>query len=136
MSIEAAFASLLTDNTLVGLCTGGIAMVMAPQNTQQAPPYLVWTPSSGVPQRPIAAQGAGGMTLLATRIQCDVYARTVAEVLAIQAALNAAVEFKYGTIGGVRIVSCVRALLGPWGKDVESRLLYRSVDYMVTHYDD
>lgn len=141
MSVEQVIEALV--GVVAGVCVnsgiaaivgGQVAMVELPQSDPgTAYPALVWTPFSGVAIYPINA--SSGPQLKRSRVQFSALARDPLVVVNLQAAVAAAVNFQRGVIGGVRVVSILHELDGPWSKDTPTRLFERPVDYMVTFYE-
>ncbi len=100
-----------------------------PQNS--AMPVISYQLVSSVEVLPINA--AAGGTLLRSRVQVTVMARTYTEVKAVQEAVRQALLFQSGLIAGVRVNGIVRDLIGPDDIDLELGLYMQPVDYMLVH---
>lgn len=100
-----------------------------PQNS--AMPVISYQLVSSVEVLPINA--AAGGTLLRSRVQVTVMARTYTEVKAVHEAVRQALLFQSGLIAGVRVNGITRDLIGPDDIDLELGLYMQPVDYMLVH---
>lgn len=125
--------SLLNVSGVTGAVASGVKLAMFALPESPVYPAVVYEAISGVPIEPINAS-AGGQ-LMQTRVQVTAISRVTEDIATIHAAIRAALEYKSGVYAGVRVVSIVRELVGPFSGDPQMRLFEQPVDYMVMFYD-
>lgn len=130
MSAETIVRDLIAVPGVTALIGTRCAMVQLPQGVIY--PALVYETITDVPQDPIGA--ADRDVMMRARVQITAFARTLPEVIAVHDAVRAALEYRYGEVGGERIVSVTRAVLGPYERDQTAQLFARPVDYIVVYY--
>jgi hypothetical protein len=108
-----------------------------PQNTLS--PMCAYELVSGIEILPITANAGG--TLIKSRVQVTVLAKTFFEVKTLHEAIRKAVLFKSGSFAftapapvvTVRVVGITRDLIGPDTRDDDLGLYIQNVDYMLIH---
>jgi hypothetical protein len=131
MKPEAVTSTLLNVGAITAIVGNRIALAQLPENS--AYPALVYNVISDVPMPPINAQAGG--TLVQCRMQITALARTLSDVKSILEAVRQAMNYRSGTIASTTVVSIVRVMATPYGKDDEASVFYQSADYMITYYE-
>lgn len=96
-------------------------------------PAIVIETVSGTLEAPINA--TAGMQLMQTRVQVTALSRSAVECKQILEQVRIACEFQSGLIAGVRVISIVRAGIGPDHKNDDMSVYLQSHDYMLTFYE-
>jgi hypothetical protein len=130
MSAEAVAAALLGVPSITSQLAQVPALIRLPQGASY--PAVIYDVTGG-PVSPINA--AAGAQLMHARIQVTVLARDLTALIAVHAAVRAALEFQSGVIGGARVVSVLRDLVGPGDEDQDAKVFMRPVDYTMFFYD-
>ena len=106
-----------------------------PQNT--ASPMVAYELVSGQEILPITANAGG--TLVSSRVQVTVLAKTFMDCKVVQEAIRKAVLFQSGSFVftspavTVRVIGITRDQIGPDTRDDELGLYMQSIDYKVIH---
>jgi len=96
-------------------------------------PALVVEHVSTVPLPTLDAQAGYG--LMQARIQVTGLAANYPAVKTLLDAVVTACNHQRGLIGGVRVASAVRVLIGPDLRDDDRSVFYQSVDFVVIHQE-
>lgn len=136
MRAELVIQRLISSNSgVTALVAARLYPGRIPQNTLS--PMVSYELVSGVEILPITANAGG--TLIASRIQVTVLAKTFADVKAVQEAIRKAVLFQSGLFTfttpavSVRVIGITRELIGPDTRDDDLGLYMQHVDYRVLH---
>jgi len=76
-----------------------------------------------------------GDTVVRSRIETEVIAKSYADQEAITDAIRLACNYQRGLLDGVRVISILREFVGPDEENPETKLYSKSTDWLVTHYE-
>jgi hypothetical protein len=132
MSAEKVIKSLLgADATVAALVNGRIWPGTVPLNSPM--PVIAYNHISSVSKTMVSLADAD--SLIVTRIQITVMAKSYPEVKNILQAVNRACDLQRGVIAGVRVSSVIGDALGPDMRDDDATLYMQSADFKVTWTD-
>lgn len=128
---KAIYTLLAADAGLAALIGTRIYPSRLPQNTTM--PAVAYEYISGNDVPVIDAQA--GYQVLRSRVEVTALGKNYSDVKAVLEAVRKACLYKHGVIGGVQVVSIVRAGMGPDLRADDLSLYMQSIDFIVTHYE-
>jgi len=132
MSAERLIPAMLNHASISALIGTRLALERIPTNTIM--PACVYTIIDDVPAPNVAYQN--GNQLTKARVQINALAMTVGEVISINNAIRALLDFKHqATFIGILVMSCRIEMWGAYEKDDETGIWTRPVDYFLQYYE-